>query len=243
MAFQLRTEVDMKRGGFQTDQLPIQVRRTMSGGGGVAEAMSVRCARRKSSVALEDCIVCEYCAGVERSAEGELVFNCAYREELGAKGEVEQNALLLDAAAARSAEEVRVSAVMTPAVACARPDLDLDSVARLLLDLGVGGLPVVDEDGHPIGIISKTDLIRYQGENRGGHEIRTEDAMTPIAFSVLENTALSNAAALMAFEGVHRLPVTNEDDHVVGILSALDIVRWLAESHGYRVPHRHSRGL
>jgi CBS domain-containing protein len=49
------------------------------------------------------------------------------------------------------------------------------------------------------------------------------------------------AATVMAIEGVHRIPVTSESGEVVGILSALDVLRWLAEQDGYAIerPPRH----
>lgn len=59
-----------------------------------------------------------------------------------------------------------------------------------------------------------------------------------MVFTLPESASLSKAAALMAFEGVHRLPILSNDGKVVGILSALDVLRWLAKQQGYVVPKR-----
>jgi signal-transduction protein with cAMP-binding, CBS, and nucleotidyltransferase domain len=40
----------------------------------------------------------------------------------------------------------------------------------------------------------------------------------------------------MAFEGIHRLPVVGASDQVVGLVSSLDVLRWLAQRSGYLVP-------
>jgi acetoin utilization protein AcuB len=56
-------------------------------------------------------------------------------------------------------DTVRVESVMTLDPRTVEPDADLKEVARALLDLKVGGLPVV-EGGRLIGIITETDLIR-----------------------------------------------------------------------------------
>jgi CBS domain-containing protein len=40
----------------------------------------------------------------------------------------------------------------------------------------------------------------------------------------------------MAFEGVHRLPVVSDGGEVVGILSALDVLRWFGRRAGYLIP-------
>ena len=57
--------------------------------------------------------------------------------------------------------------------------------------------------------------------------------MTPVAFTLEETAPLAYAAALMATEGVHRLPVVALDGKVVGILSSMDVLRWMAEASGF----------
>jgi len=54
-----------------------------------------------------------------------------------------------------------------------------------------------------------------------------EAAMTPFVYSVRENAPMGNAIGLMAFESLHRLPVVDGERCVVGVLSSLDVVRWL----------------
>lgn len=62
--------------------------------------------------------------------------------------------------------------------------------------------------------------------------------MTPIAFTLHENGTLSQAAALMAYEGIHRLHVTDQDGRVVGVLSSLDVLEWFAREDGYVLTRR-----
>ena len=54
------------------------------------------------------------------------------------------------------------------------------------------------------------------------------DIMMPIVFALPENATVAKASALMVFEGVHRIPVVSSGGQVVGILSSLDILGWLA---------------
>ncbi len=58
----------------------------------------------------------------------------------------------------------------------------------------------------------------------------------PKAFTLPASATLSRAAALMAFEGIHRVPVVSTDGRVVGIVSSLDVARWLARNDGYIAP-------
>jgi CBS domain-containing protein len=155
-------------------------------------------------------------------------------------------------------EEATVAGIMTRAVYCVRPDVGIDLLATLFLEHSVSGFPVVDPAGRPVGIVSKTDLLRYFHDHAGDltsdrdedevlaelgggfHAVRvmgasTRDIMMPIVFALAEDAPIARAAALMAGEGVHRLPILDGDGKVCGILSSLDIVRWLAVEAGYPV--------
>ena len=61
------------------------------------------------------------------------------------------------------------------------------------------------------------------------------EIMTPLAVTVSETATIAEASALMALEGVHRLPVVNNamSGRVVGVVSALDVLGWLARRSGY----------
>jgi predicted transcriptional regulator len=55
-------------------------------------------------------------------------------------------------------------------------------------------------------------------------------------FSLTESASIARAAALMSFEGVHRVVIIDVSGVVVGVLSSLDILRWVAQSSGYVLP-------
>lgn len=160
------------------------------------------------------------------------------------------------------AETTPVSAAMTKHVVCVSPDMGLEALTDLFLTRGISGAPVVDSAGRALGVISKTDVLRDyadRGEtgelgktevSRGGvradlgpgmhvHEekdVTVKDVMTALAFTLPEDASIARASALMALEGVHRVPVVSSSGKVIGILSALDVLRWLARSEGYAVP-------
>jgi CBS domain-containing protein len=127
-----------------------------------------------------------------------------------------------------------VARLMSPTPCCVRDDVTAGAITALLLELGFSAVPVVDADGRALGIVSKTDLLRHlhAGKSR---EANAKDLMMPMVFAIDLKTAPGDAAALMAGEGVHRLPVVDGSGAVVGILSALDLVRWLGQLAGYRL--------
>jgi CBS domain-containing protein len=124
----------------------------------------------------------------------------------------------------------------------------------LLLDDEFEAVPVVDAHGRPIGIVSKTDLLRRtrcdEGEvdtqraplvGPGLHVdrravITAEDVMTPIVHALPEDAPLSFAVAALALEGVAQVPIVSKRGVVVGMVSSHDIVTWLAYELGCIAP-------
>ena len=133
----------------------------------------------------------------------------------------------------RRADAVRLGDVMERDVVCVSPDLEVGELRELLLERGISGAPVVDRNGRPIGVVSKTDVL--QACEPAGVR-RVSDIMMPVSFKLTEAAPLGQAAALMAFEGVHRIVVVNAGGVVVGILTTIDVMRWLARESGYVVP-------
>ena len=133
-----------------------------------------------------------------------------------------------------TAEATPVSTIMTRDVVTIARDASIANAIERLVQHGISGLPVVDEETRPLGLISKTDVLRY---TQGAETLRTVgDVMTPLALSVDQNVSIARAAALMAVEGVHRIVVTTDDGALVGILSSLDVMAWLARREGYVIP-------
>jgi CBS-domain-containing membrane protein len=134
---------------------------------------------------------------------------------------------------------------MTREVVCVRRDLRADMLAEIFLERGLHGAPVLNDERALIGFVSLTDLLRCQKESLGADPAATAkgltastvgELMTPFAISVDESAPITLAAALMSFEGLHRIPVVGGDGEVVGVLSALDVLRWLAVADGYLMP-------
>ena len=144
---------------------------------------------------------------------------------------------------------MRTIDVMTRDVVAVRPDTPLKEVAQLLVEHGIGGVPVVADDGAVVGVVSESDfLIKERGEayvrqsrlaRLFGHAdpdaakltARTAgEAMTSPAVTIDSAIAsVREAAIVMAERGVNRLPVT-DGGRLVGIITRGDIVRIFARS-------------
>jgi CBS domain-containing protein len=87
-------------------------------------------------------------------------------------------------------------------------------------------------------MVSRTDVLAAQSQLRGAGEnqrvpVNVDDIMTPLVFAVHEHVSASQAAGLMAVEGVRHVIVVASSGEVVGLLSALDVLRWVAERDGF----------
>ena len=141
--------------------------------------------------------------------------------------------------------------VMTRTVVAVPPSLPLKEVARLLVEHRISGLPVVDDHGTVLGVVSEADLLlKEQGPDAVRHrrfawllgesaEMQTlakklaaataEEAMTTPAATIEASRSTTAAAELMVERGVNRLPVV-EDGRLVGLVSRADLVRAFVRS-------------
>jgi CBS domain-containing protein len=137
----------------------------------------------------------------------------------------------------------RVRDVMTPSPKKVTTSTPLSEVVRLLLSSVFTGIPVVDEENRPVGIISQTDLIYKAGlpmrlgllaESNGdkmealleslSHK-KADEAMTRPAVAIEEDRPVTEAVDLMLKKQVKRLPVVDAHGRLVGMLSRIDIFR------------------
>jgi CBS domain-containing protein len=121
---------------------------------------------------------------------------------------------------------VKVEELMTKSVITAQPHQSVEHVRNMLEKNSISAVPVVDSDGHPVGIVSSTDLVRELKPNSPISQIMTEKVYT-----VPQYDDTSIAARVMRNHKIHRVVVTHEKQ-VVGMLSAFDLLE-LVESHRY----------
>ena len=147
--------------------------------------------------------------------------------------------------------------LMTPNPVSLRGEATVQEAIGFLTDQGFSGAAVLDETGRPIGVLSRADIVVHDREKikyvrplsahyerthsalhsrehvRSGFQVvdvdrtRVRDIMTPVVYSVTPETSAGRVVAEMLTLMVHRLFVVGDDGLLVGVISALDVLRHL----------------
>lgn len=114
-------------------------------------------------------------------------------------------------------ELVNVHAIVVP------EDTPVAELCRLLVEYRVPAIAVADAAGNLRGLVTRTDVLRASDTSA-----RAGDAMSGFVFSLPAAASIERAAALMAYEGVGQIIVTGAGGALLGMVSAIDLVRYYA---------------
>ena len=155
---------------------------------------------------------------------------------------------------------MRARDVMVRAVVTASPDTTVEALARLMINLRISGVPVLDTSGHLVGMVTEGDLLRrvetgterwsesflsnarLAAEYIKSHARRVADIMTCEVFTVDEAATLGEIADLMEAKKVRRVPVMH-DGQVVGLVSRADLLKVLASGGAESADEEQDRAL
>lgn len=127
-------------------------------------------------------------------------------------------------------ERTLVAELMVSPVRCCKDTMTRAQVGSIMLAAEISAMPVVDDEGVVVGLVTKTDIVREDyGEARNqGAAGQIGKFMTPFVLKLNETDNLNTAVNLMAKAGVHHVVITDEAGHARGMLSSLDLMHWLA---------------
>ena len=113
--------------------------------------------------------------------------------------------------------------VMTPNPSCVSEKDSIRDVARIMAREDTGVVPVVDGK-KVIGMITDRDIVvRLIAEGKDPSNTRVNEAMTKSVRSVREDAQINEVLNLMGNADIRRVPVVNQNDEIVGIVSLGDI--------------------
>jgi CBS domain-containing protein len=150
-------------------------------------------------------------------------------------------------------DELKVREIMQTEVVTVRPDATVGDLADILAKNKVSGVPVVDDQGGVLGMVSEADIIlqdadlhfpyyiqflesviylqsvrKFEERFRKAFGSKVTEVMSEEVVAISPDASVREAATIMADRNINRLPVT-EGGKLVGIVTRGDIVRAIAE--------------
>lgn len=115
---------------------------------------------------------------------------------------------------------MKASEIMTTSVICIPDSSSVEDAARLMARHRISGLPVTNDEGMLVGLVTEHDLIAKRGRS-------VVDVMSRSVISVTADTEAEQVQHLLTNQRIRRVPVVR-DGKVVGIVSRSDLVRQIA---------------
>jgi len=136
-----------------------------------------------------------------------------------------------------------VKELMNTSVKTAKADTPIKDIASIMCFNKISGVPVVDDNNKLIGVLSEKDILRamfpaveeimlegakadfesIEGDYKNVIDKKTGDLMTQAVASVTPDMPLLKAASMMCVKKIRRIPVTDDNDQLVGIISIGDV--------------------
>ncbi|MGW0698965.1 CBS domain-containing protein [Streptomyces sp. NPDC002867] len=116
-----------------------------------------------------------------------------------------------------------VADLMTPEAVSVQRGTVFKEIARLLDEFGITAVPVIDDDGRPVGVVSEADLLRRHTSGTGSDT--AEGLMTSPAVVARPEWSAVEAARVMEDRHIKRLPVVDGSGRLIGVVSRSDLLQ------------------
>ena len=121
---------------------------------------------------------------------------------------------------------MKVKDWMCDDVCCVKPNAKVQEVAKLMAQNHIGCVPVCDNNDCICGIVTDRDvLLRCVACDKDIHQTPVSDIMSCNVYTCQENDEMSNAESKMGQQQIRRLPVCDNQNRIVGILTMGDIAQ------------------
>ncbi len=116
--------------------------------------------------------------------------------------------------------------LMSTDLEAARENATITEIGTRLILRSINGLPIIEEDGKVIGMLTVIDILRAIKEDRDLDTLKAKDLMTSNPKIVNQQTDMTEIINLMDSEGIETVPVVDEDNdnRLIGVVSRKDIL-------------------
>ncbi len=108
---------------------------------------------------------------------------------------------------------------------------DLRETLELMLEYGVGGIPIVDDKNRIVAMITERDIMNHFIDKIMG--VKVEELMTREVVSINAETTIIDAERIMIEQGFRRLPIVSEEE-IIAVVTAMDIIRFFGSKRVFQ---------
>ncbi len=116
--------------------------------------------------------------------------------------------------------------IMSIDIEAAKENATVTEIGTRLILRSINGMPIINDDGAVIGILTIIDILRAIKENQDIDTLKAEDIMTKNPVVVKQETDITEMIDVMDKKGIEMVPVVDEknDDRLIGVVSRKDIL-------------------
>ncbi len=121
-----------------------------------------------------------------------------------------------------------VGQLMTAPVLTVEPGTPVNEIAEAMLDRQIKTLVAIDDNHQPLGILTSTDFVQIVADDTPPETTTVGDYMTTDILTTTKDAPIPEVADRMVASGVSHIPVIDDDDEAVGIITATDLTHYIA---------------
>ncbi len=116
--------------------------------------------------------------------------------------------------------------IMSIDIEAAKENATVTEIGTRLILRSINGMPIIDDDGKVIGILTIIDILRAIKDNKNIDTLKAEDLMTRNPAIIKQETDIMNIIDIMDKKGIEMVPVVDEekDNRLIGVVSRKDII-------------------
>lgn len=125
-------------------------------------------------------------------------------------------------------DDLFVASLMSTDLKTVTPDTLVEEAADMMLDNVVGSVIVVDEDDELAGILTRTDFVAIVAGQKPKDQTPVSEYMTTDVLTAQGGDSIRDVADRMVEAGIHHMPVVDEEEGVIGMITTSDLTAYLS---------------
>ncbi|WP_265108703.1 CBS domain-containing protein [Halosolutus halophilus] len=125
-------------------------------------------------------------------------------------------------------DDIFVARVMSTSLHTVTPDTLVEDAGQVMLENDIGSVVVVDDDNQLEGILTTTDFVNIVAESHPKAETSVSRYMTTDVVTASAQDSIVDAADAMVEHKFHHLPVVDDDEGVIGMVTTSDLAAYLS---------------